>query len=221
MRSGAFRYWAAEDFPIRIRIDDAIDHRYIVGLRAAVDRWNYLVGVDFLRVILVDHSQLWAADHCINVRERELGSSQRHKEVWGLNRPWLTSEGRVLRSLVEFDLDLPEHAIFEVALHELGHALGLLHDEGDSDSIMYPYIADYWGQELTMEDVEAIRSYVPIQRLALASNNGEDPFPRQEPPEIPIVYYPVPCPGVGVSRWMALVLDEEDPPAAYGSCVGP
>lgn len=141
-------------------MDVTIDPRYIRGTEAAVAHWNSLVGSRFL--YMTPHTgDVWEPCYCIDVRERDLGSNQRHDHIWGLNTPTVGVNGRIIRSLVEFDEDLADHLIFAVALHEMGHALGLRHDEEHPNSVMYPFIDGSGNQRVQPEDVEAVRLMLP------------------------------------------------------------
>lgn len=209
-----YRHWPLASFPLEVRVDSSMDPRYIQGTQAAVDHWNSLVGRRFLYVTLHE-GDVWERANSIDVRERNLGRSTRDRRVWGLNSPTVGGDGRIIRSLVEFDEGLPDDAIFEIALHEFGHALGLQHDEEDRDSIMFPYVSRAGNQSVRPEDIEAIQQMLPGHiPIALLDSPG-DPWPLAE---APVLHFPPPCPGVHLSIWLDVVIEDDGP---WGPCVGP
>lgn len=197
-------------------MDVTIDPHYIRGTQAAVAHWNSIVGMRLLYV--TPHlGDTWEPANCIDVRERDLGGSDLHTRLWGLNSPTVARDGRIIRSLVEFDEDLPDEVIFEIALHEFGHALGLQHDEDHPNSIMFPYVSRDGSQRIQQEDIEAIRQMVPRTIPISLETSPGDPWPPAEQTD-PTVHFPPPCRGVHISIWMDRVIEEDGP---WGPCIGP
>ncbi len=85
---------------------------------------------------------------------------------------------------LHLDLDEPwklgaDNDLFSVVLHELGHALGLGHND-DPHSVMYPYYRRHGG--LTAADVAEIRRLYAARLDAAPSSPPSNPQPPDNPP---------------------------------------
>lgn len=64
--------------------------------------------------------------------------------------------GWVAFASIAFDMEIANDEPHRTMMHELGHALGLRHDDNDRMSLMYPYMANTpW--HVTSEDIEHLR----------------------------------------------------------------
>lgn len=155
-------YWAEEDFPIWLLIDDRLPETHAQATIEAALLWNQVVGLQVFEPLLFDFSQTPPTNHgLVAVSMRELGQTDHNSRRLGMARAVMRDGTHRMRaSEVWFDTDLDESVLLTVMLHELGHALTLDHDN-DCGSIMHPTVVSCEGSpQITEEDIHRIRNMV-------------------------------------------------------------
>lgn len=143
------RHW--EQFPISVQATLSTEYEH--EAHEAVRIWNGLVGFEFLT---------WEAGaESILIVEADLGDNLSGIRKLGQATTWVGTDNSIESALIQLDTDLSSALLVPVILHEIGHALGLAHDERDPSSLMFPMTWEPRIQRLTAEDVNAIRVQLP------------------------------------------------------------
>lgn len=156
-------YWTASDFPIYILIDDQLDDTLVSSIDLAVYEWNYQVGFSLFVTDIYDFREpAPRTSGFIAVSQKDLGKSPRNPEanVLGLASPYLHESSSHIKAVqVWYDDSITADNALLIMLHELGHALGLAHDN-DCSSIMHPHVVNCSSPEIVIkeEDITRIRN---------------------------------------------------------------
>ncbi len=162
-RSNGNRYWSEEDAPLVVAYDDNLPQEYVVGLHQAIHQWNMAINRRLLRMESVEpESPL--VNGVIRVSQGTIEVV--HLNRWGRVRRigqhtpvFVHNSGRMIRSHIIIDTRYSGGSMArKISVHEIGHALGLRHDEYDPGSVMYPRISG--NQFIRTDDVEYVLGYV-------------------------------------------------------------
>lgn len=150
--------WSASDFPISIVVDSRVSPERQIALEEAALRWNTEVGFT-----------VFSVDRTIDVMDREWLHPRRgviYVEQWDIaDRGVNVIAGEAVlvyvpltcivhHVFVSIDSAAPETYAAIIFAHELGHALGLSHDNWQP-SLMYPFY-DTSGNRIMAEDIAYI-----------------------------------------------------------------
>jgi hypothetical protein len=130
------------------------------AVRSAFKTWDQIADLDFVEV-----SDSIDAD--IRVGQRDLAEHSA-----GGVAQWWTTGGRITKAAVAFDIGSSDAQYsYLIALHEIGHVLGLSHSESPAD-IMYPVVSSSL-MGPSADEVSGLQSlYGPEQGNAGASVSG-------------------------------------------------
>lgn len=158
--------WARDNFPVVVNIDTGFTLGEQAAIVSALTTWNRVVGQEvFSWRLSSTESYVYMgiicepAEHQVYFLRSELGINQNGFHLLGLTTRFFEPyDTRIISSaIVEMDLDLNLSSYFIIAVHELGHVLGLSHD-ADISSVMYQFTEDSSGN-IQEEDI----SYVQAQ----------------------------------------------------------
>lgn len=152
---GAPVSWFGASFPIPVIISPEFDQYEMGVIEQAINYWNAVVGETvFVPILGLSNNVYWFPGAIIlteqsldnNCGSQILGLATRRWRIDPLLQPIEINSAHI-EIHVGHDRD---QSYLRTIVHELGHALGLGHDENRS-SVMYPYILD---SDWHIEDVD-------------------------------------------------------------------
>lgn len=150
--------WPANSFPISVVVDSRLTPARQVAVQNAVIRWNAEVGFTVFtvdRIIDVMDTE-WLHPHPGTVYIDQWDIEDRGLTVLAGQAVLVYVPGTcsVHHAFVSIDTAAPNEFADLIMAHELGHALGLSHDEWQP-SLMYPYY-DTSGNRILDDDISYI-----------------------------------------------------------------
>lgn len=161
-------FWTSDAFPLLVRVDLDLDLEVQEKIYLAIEDWNNAIGeqifsyypfnVEYVIVAGIVQDLQYAT---IIVFSKELGRLPNGNVILGMATRNVISVheadnfGRMSSCIVNIDEDIDALNVRLVAVHELGHALGLSHSI-DRNSVMYEHVLDSGGR-ITEEEILPIR----------------------------------------------------------------
>jgi len=130
---------------INVQVFPLADAYWGVEIEAALLVWNSVVG----RNVFVRTST--APDLVVLIAELPEGNA-------GMTSCWYDPRtGEIGQAIVGIDDELGPRSAYRVLVHEFGHALGLTHDDTDTESVMHPTaVPGAW--YIRSDDAEYVRN---------------------------------------------------------------
>lgn len=125
-------------FPVEIVIDTRIDNQLVAVILDAIDLWNSHLGYEVLYATVTEDLYGMHGDcNFATVTTRPM--------LPRMDSLGLTTHGECAANHVDLleDTTLTERELLTLAAHELGHVLGLPHEDFDSTSLMYPVLLSH------------------------------------------------------------------------------
>lgn len=152
--------WYTTNFPLHVVMDESLTPMQVEAVRLAVRRWNVAVGARVFRdPVVVSWTHEALNGHLagyVGVTSRHIPGGHLGQAHWTVYRH---TPDRMRHVLVVLNPDLSQAVTHNVVVHELGHALGLAHDE-DPSSVMYVQSSDK-ARIISDEDLEYVRWQLP------------------------------------------------------------
>lgn len=126
---GKPRHWYVTDFPLTVHaLNGSAEQQK--ALRAALEYWNAQIGKPVFRWGTKGKNVIPVSFQKIEILPG--------KQIAGFGPSSVDVAGHMVYALVLIDNTLPEKVLPTVVIHELGHVLGLAHDEDNELSMMHP-----------------------------------------------------------------------------------
>jgi hypothetical protein len=142
--------WYPEDFPLNVVISPSLNTQTQEILLDCMNIWNAMIGTEVFvptEVVGINDPEWWSRrDRTIYIHVDDLSD-----EGWlGVTNSTINS-GHFENALIQLDSHVNDDTdIYLVLLHELGHSLGLAHDDY-RPSIMYEFAASSGGRILPVD----------------------------------------------------------------------
>ncbi len=151
--SGYQYHWRQEQFAIKVLVNSEIGEEIYAGsLTSAVNEWNEQMGGEpIFSLARFDKETHRYKCGEIYVEIKDVQTQKYIKENHtGFAIGNTLYDGTFCTSYIALDLGLNVDYYQQVFMHELGHALGLTHDENNKNSVMYPTSIS---QNVCMDDI--------------------------------------------------------------------
>lgn len=150
-------YWEAHHFPITIYIEETMTPEYKEAVYTATLVWNNMVDADVFRTEPITVGLQVPNADCGWIVVHSLPEFI-YKGLWTAN--YDENAPTFCSGLITLQEGVEQSSMLKIAVHELGHGLGLAHDKRDVRSIMFPSIYADMPQYLMPDDVAAVRLMV-------------------------------------------------------------
>ena len=168
-------WWNRSSFPLQVYTDSNLPDRYVVGVEKAVLAWNTAVEREFIVINTDVYNRPVSHERgSIHIRTIDLEDTHPGQKKLGDARRTISRSTGVVRSvLVRLDTDITDTYLVPTITHELGHALGLSHDDNSPQSIMYPSMWNSRVQRIFPADVRAVSAQLPPEAMSVSMCGGE------------------------------------------------
>lgn len=146
-------YWHPEHFPLKVYVDSRDPIEFQEGIEEAAAIWNLSLGLQVFETERVDFGNVSPTNSCGWVSSRV----EHDLPTAGYWRgKYYPSTSELCYGLLTISPNVKPRNISKVFIHELGHSLGLAHDEVDKRSIMYPTVYTDYPQYIMPDDGHAV-----------------------------------------------------------------
>lgn len=141
-------YWA-QDFPIRYQVSSNFPETHYVAVSKAVEIWNTTFNTTIFELNLEDTVNMQSPKgdgrNIIYWTENWTYEKQKHATTFMYLHANNLVEADIAVNIDEFNMGLPgtvtsEYDLTSILVHELGHVLGLKHEDVVAGSVMQTYI---------------------------------------------------------------------------------
>jgi hypothetical protein len=148
-----------------LNFDSALGSQYRTLVRAAMDAWEAVANIDLVEISDSANSNIRLGNRAIDGVAAPGQSSTVGETVY-----WSNGSGRMTTATIAFDTDAyTGTSFYQIAAHEIGHALGLDHSNLTSAVMYYMINSLNRAGVLTSDDISGIQHLYGAKVLAVSS----------------------------------------------------